>query len=218
MDLFRRRWITPLTVIASWLVLAVIPAACSRQGKLSVDTFDPWIGTVKKGSMSREVRGVGTLVREGHSPNLLARVTLKDSAADDVRLNQNAEVDTNKGFVKGHVSYVSFSASNGTWSVDIAFDSALPHGVGANTQVEATIDVGTLENVLYVGRPVHAGQNVSIPVFRIVSNGTQAERVTVKFGRVSVSSIEVLDGLQAGDKIILSDMSSWENFDRIRMK
>jgi hypothetical protein len=145
-------------------------------------------------------------------------VKVFDSRAGEVRLNQTAEVDTRKGIVKGHVSYISPSPSNELRSLDITADSNLPEGVTANLQVDATIHLGTLKNILYVGRPIHANPNSSIPVFRLVGGGEQAVRVVVKFGRTSVNTIEVLDGLKEGDKILLSDMSAWDNSDRIRLR
>jgi len=103
-------------------------------------------------------------------------------------------------------------------SVDIALRSPLPEGVDASLQAEGTIHLGTLENILYVGGPVHANQNSSISVFKLVDGGEQVVRVIVKFGRASVNMIEVLDGRKEGDKIIPSDMTAWDNFDQIRLK
>ena len=184
----------------------------------AVDRSNLWIDTVKKGSTLWQVRGLGTLVRAEDSANLVARVTVPESMADDVQLNQNSEVDTRKGIVKGHVSRISSSVSNGMRSVDIALDTALPEGVGADLQVTGTIDIGKLENVLYVGRPIHCNPNTSISVFKMVTGGAGAVRVNVKFGRGSVQTIEVVAGLKAGDEIILSDMSNWDNVDQIQIK
>lgn len=184
----------------------------------NVDRSSIWIDTVKKGSMVRQVRGLGTLVRAEDSANLVARLALPESMTADVQLNQNAVVDTRKGLVKGHVSRISSSPSNGTRSVDIALDAALPEGVGADLSVDGTIDIDKLENVLYVGRPVHSTPNTSISLLKIVNDGKEAVRVKVKFGRSSVQTIEVVDGLKVGDQIILSDMSNWDNADRIHIK
>jgi multidrug efflux pump subunit AcrA (membrane-fusion protein) len=120
--------------------------------------------------------------------------------------------------VKGHVSRLSPSPSGGTRTVDIALDAALPEGAGIDLPVSATIDIGKLENVVYVGRPVHGAANSSISLFKLASDATEAQRITVKLGRASVQTIEVLDGLKPGDQIILSDMSQWDQANRIHLR
>jgi multidrug efflux pump subunit AcrA (membrane-fusion protein) len=135
----------------------------------------------------------------------------------DVRPNQNAAIATRKGpLANGHVSRTSPSPSNDTRSVDIALD-AVPEGVSAGLEIDATIDIEKLESVLNVGRPVHSTANSTVSLFKIANDGTEAVRVKVKLGRSSVNTIEVLDGLQVGDKVILSDMSSYDNADRIHL-
>jgi beta-lactamase regulating signal transducer with metallopeptidase domain len=184
----------------------------------TVERSTIWIDAVKKGPMVRQVRGLGTLVRAGASANLVARVILTDSMAVDVRLNQNAEVNTPNGVVNGRVSSISQPSSNGMRSVDIALDSASPEGVGTGVTVDGTIDIEKIENVLYVGRPIHSAPNTSVSLFWIVNDGAEAVRVNVKLGRGAVQTVEVLDGLKVGDKVILSDMSKWDNVDRIQIK
>jgi beta-lactamase regulating signal transducer with metallopeptidase domain len=183
----------------------------------TVDQSTIWVDSAKKGPMLRQVRGMGTLVRAEGSTNLVARVTLPAFMTVDVRPNQNASIGTRKGpLANGHVSSISPSPSNDTRGVDIALDG-VPEGVSAGVEIDATIDIEKLENVLYVGRPVHATANSTVSLFKIVNEGKEAVRVKVKLGRSSVNTIEVLDGLQVGDKVILSDMSSYENADRIRL-
>jgi hypothetical protein len=183
-----------------------------------LDRSTIWTDTVKKGSMVRQVRGLGTLVHAEGASNLVARVTLPDGMTADVRVNDDAVVDTRNGLVKGHVSAVSASASDGTRSVEIALDGAVPEGAGADTPIAGTIDIERLEDVLSVGRPIHVGAESSTTVFRVAIGGDEAVRVKVKFGRASVQAIEVLDGLKVGDQIILSDMSNWDKVDRIHLK
>jgi hypothetical protein len=208
--------VAALAACSLWIILFALTRV-RHERPVAVDICHPWIGTVVKGSMLREVRGQGSLVSARNHSKLVARVKVLGSMASEVRLNQNADVDTRKVKVKGHVTYISPSPSNELRSVDIAVDSPLPEGVSANLQVDAAIQLGTLDNVLYVGRPIHANQNSSIPVFKLLDGADQAVRVVVKFGRSSVNTIEVLDGLKEGDKIILSDMSAWDNFDKIRL-
>jgi multidrug efflux pump subunit AcrA (membrane-fusion protein) len=135
----------------------------------------------------------------------------------DVRPKQNAALATRKGpFANGYVSNVRLSPSNDTSSVDIALD-AVPAGASAGLELDATIDIETIEDVLSVGRPVHATPNSTVSLFKIIKDGTEAVRVNVKLGRSSVNTIEVLDGLQVGEKVILSDMSSYGNANRIHL-
>jgi HlyD family secretion protein len=120
------------------------------------------------------------------------------------------------------IGELSRSSSDGTRTVYVSLDGPLPEEVGADLQIDATIDIEKLDNVLYVGRPVHASEhaigNSPFSLFKIVNDGTEAVRVNVKLGRASVNTIEVLDGLKEGDKVILSDMSSYDNADRLHLK
>lgn len=183
-------------------------------GEPSVDYNTIWIDTVKRGAMFRQVRAVGKLVSAEDS-TLVARITLPVYLTVDVRPNRSATVDTRMGLVKGHV--VSINPSGDSCSIDIALDAALPERATVGLSIEATIDIEKLENVLYVGRPDQGAANTAIGLFRISKDGLAAQRVTVKLGRSSVNTIEILDGLQPGDKIILSDMSDFDNVDRIRL-
>ena len=199
----------------------VINGAGGKQTSSDIPTVGRdtiWTDTVKRGPMVQQVRGLGKLVRADDSGNLVARITLPESLLKEVQPNQNATVDTRKGLVKAHVSSVSREISNGTASVDVTLDGPLPEGAGTGLPVDATIDVEKLDNILYVGRPVQARADSTVSLFKIVSDGTEAARVKVKMGRASVSMIEVVDGLKEGDQVILSDMSEWDNADRIRLK
>jgi hypothetical protein len=184
----------------------------------TVENNSIWTDTVKRGPMVRQVRGLGTLVRAEDSAGLVARVALPVVQAADVKPNQSATVDTRIGIVKGHVTGINASASDGTRTVYVSLDGSLPEGAVADLPIDATIDIEKLDNILYVGRPVHAAANSTVSLFKLVKDGTEAERVNVKFGRSSVTTIEVLDGLKEGDKVILSDMSPYDNADRIHLK
>jgi hypothetical protein len=177
-----------------------------------------WTDTVKKGPMVRQVRGLGTLVPAEDSGNLIARISLPEMMTKEVQPNQNASVGTRKGSVKGHVSSINSEVINGTVSVDIALDASREVGYTAGLQIDGTIDIEKLDNVVQVGRPVHGAANTSGSIFKISNDGKEAVRVNVKFGRSSVNTIEVLDGLKVGDKVILSDVSNWDKVDRIQLK
>jgi hypothetical protein len=187
-----------------------------------VDANSIWTDKVKKGDMVFAVRGLGTLVRADGSGKLLARVLLPENMARDVRLDQTASIDTHNGVIPGHVVALSLNSVSGMRSVRIALDSALPEGAVAGLSVDGVINVGKLENVVYVGRPAQASSSsqgpIVVPVFKIIDNGKEAQRFSVQFGRASVSTIQVLSGLKPGDTVILSDMSPYDKFDRIQIK
>jgi beta-lactamase regulating signal transducer with metallopeptidase domain len=177
-----------------------------------------WTDTVKRGPMLRQVRGLGTLVRAEDSAGLVARIALPVVQTADVKPNQNATMDTGKARVKGHVTGINASTSDGTRTIYVSLDGPLPEGAGTDLPIDVTIDIEKLDNILYVGRPVHGAANSTISLFKLAKDGKEAERVNVKLGRSSVNAIEVLDGLKEGDKIILSDMSDYDNADRIHIK
>jgi beta-lactamase regulating signal transducer with metallopeptidase domain len=188
----------------------------------TVDKTTIWTDKVKRGPMVRQVRGLGSLVRSD-SGNLMARITLPEFMMKEVEPGQNLTLSTPKWSVKGHVRGLSRKISNGEGTVDLGLEEiTLPEGAGAGLQLDATFDVEKLDNVLYVGRPVHSGEgasgNSSFSIFKIVNDGAEAVRVDVKLGRASVNTIEVLDGLKEGDTVILSDMSSYDNAARIHIK
>ena len=235
----KSRLILSLTAIACGIVIAVtlgawtfplkgaplaaqpkpIRAAINGQSTgASVDRNSIWTDTVKRGSMAVQVRGEGTIVSGEGSANSVARVTLPASLAAEVHTGQGATLNTRNGLVKAHVIRVKEAPTAETGSVDLGFDGTLPAGVDEDHPVDATIDVGELNNVLWLNRPVNVEANTLKPVFKIAADGTGAERVNVKFGRASVQTIEILDGLKVGDKVILSDMSDWSKYDRIHLK
>src|SRR6266404_2726931 len=162
---------------------------------------------------------VGTNVARVADPRKLkAEIKIAETQAKDVVVGQKATVDTRNGVVTGHVSRQDPSVINGTVTVDVAFDEPLPPSARADLSVDGTIELENLRDVMYVGRPVHGQTDATISLFKISPDGSEASRVNVKLGRSSVTTIEVLSGLQVGDKVILSDMSQWDNVDRIRLK
>lgn len=159
----------------------------------------------------------GALVARVVDPaKLKAAIKIAEIQAKDIQLDQPAEIDTRNGVVPGHVVRVDPAVENGTVTVDVALDGPLPKGARPDLSVDGTIELERLENVLYVGRPVQGQPESLVGLFKITENGRAAVRVQVKLGRSSVSAIEVSQGLQVGDRIILSDMSQWDAFDRVR--
>ncbi len=158
------------------------------------------------------------LARVADPKKLRAEIKIAETQAKDVMPGQKAQIDTRNGIVNGHVSRVDPSVINGTVTVDVTIDDPLPPGARPDLSVDGTITLENLRDVLYVGRPVHGQSDSTIGLFKIVDDGAEAVRVNVKLGRSSVNTIEILDGLKVGDKVILSDMSAWDNFDRVRLK
>jgi HlyD family secretion protein len=157
------------------------------------------------------------VARVADQAKLKAVLKIAETQVKDIAFNQAAQIDTRNGIVPGHVTRIDPASENGTVTVDVALDGPLPKGARPDLSVDGTIELERLENVLYVGRPVQAQSESSVGLFKIVEGGKEAARVSVKLGRSSVSAIEVLQGLEAGDRIILSDMSQWDGFDRIRL-
>jgi len=162
---------------------------------------------------------VGTnLARVADPKKLKAEIKIAETQAKDIVIGQNATIDTRNGIVKGHVIRIDPSVVNGTVTVDVGIDDPLPLGARADLSVDGTIELENLKDVLYVGRPVHGQTDATISLFKVMPDDSDAERVNVKLGRSSVNTVEILSGLKVGDKVILSDMSQWDNVDRIRLK
>jgi HlyD family secretion protein len=149
---------------------------------------------------------------------LKAAIQIAETEARDVQLDQPAEIDTHNGIIPGRVIRIDPAVQNGTVTVDVALTGPLPKGARPDLSVDGTIQLEKLEDVLYVGRPVEGQPNGTVGLFKLVDGGSAAIRVPVEVGRASVNTIEVLNGLQVGDQIILSDMSQWDAYNRVRLR
>ncbi len=158
------------------------------------------------------------LARVADPKKLKAEIKIAETQAKDVTIGQKATIDTRNGVVNGHVSRIDPSVVNGTVTVDVAITDPLPQGARPDLSVDGTVELENLKDVLYVGRPVHGQADSTIGIFKIIHDGSEAVRGNVKLGRSSVNTIEIVQGLKVGDKVILSDMSAWDNFDRVRLK
>ncbi len=127
------------------------------------------------------------------------------------------QIDTRNGIIPGKVSRIDPAVINGTRTVDVRLIGALPPGAVPDLSVDGTIELENLSDVVYVERPVFGQPNSTITLFKVDPDGKGASRVPVKLGRTSVNTIEVVDGLKVGDRVILSDMSAWDGHDRIRL-
>jgi HlyD family secretion protein len=159
-----------------------------------------------------------TLAKVVQPQRLKAELKIAETQAKDIQLGQPASVDTHNGQIPGHVVRIDPSVVNGTVTVDVALDSALPQGARPDLSVDGTIDLEKMQNVLYVGRPAFGQEQSTVGMFRLEPDGSNAVRSQVKLGRSSVNTVEILQGLKEGDQVILSDMSRWDNFDRIRLE
>ncbi len=161
----------------------------------------------------------GTILAKITNPRQLkAQLKIPEAQARDVRIGLAAAVDTHHGTVSGKVSRIDPTVMEGNVTVDVSLKGALPEGARPDLSVVGTIEIERLDDVLNVGRPVYASSEGITELFKVVEGGKYAVRSRAQFGRSSVSTIEVLDGLQTGDEIILSDMSQWDRCDRIRLK
>ena len=150
--------------------------------------------------------------------HLKAQLKIPETQAKDVLIGQSAAIDTRNGIIPGHVIRVDPSVVEGSVTVDVKLDAALPKGARPDLSVEGTIEIENLADVVYVGRPGFGQPNSTVGIFRLDEGGNIASRVQVKLGRASVNSVEILNGLQPGDKVILSDMSQWDAFNRVRLE
>ncbi len=161
----------------------------------------------------------GTSVAEVIDPRQLkAALQIAETQAHDILIGQPAEIDTHNGVVPGHVTRIDPSVLNGTRTVDVTMDGPLPAGAVPQLSVDGTIDLEHLHDVLYVGRPAFGNPDSTITLFRYDADGKTATRVQVKVGKASVTQIQIINGLKEGDRVILSDMSRYENTDKVRLE
>ncbi len=161
----------------------------------------------------------GTTIAKVVQPDKLKAVLrVQENQARDVALGQSAVIDTRNGLVRGHVSRIDPSSSGGMVTVDVALTDSLPKGARPDLSVDGTIEIERLGEVLHVGRPTYGQANSTIGLFRLSPDGDEAERVQVTLGRTSANAVEIVGGLQAGDVVILSDMTRFGSVDRVRVK
>jgi HlyD family secretion protein len=157
------------------------------------------------------------LARVANPNRLKAELKITETQAKDILVGQPVSIDTRNGIVPGRVIRIDPHVDNGTRTVDASLLGDLPKGAVADLSVDGTIELERLDNILFIGRPVHGQENSTVGLFKIDPDGSGAARVQVKLGKSSVTTIEVLDGLKEGDRVILSDTSQWDNSDRIRL-
>jgi len=158
------------------------------------------------------------LARVASNERLKAVLLVPESEARDLSLGLSAVVDTRDSTVRGHVSRVDPAVQNGTVTVDVVLDGPLPRGARPDLSVDGTIEIEKLADVLSMGRPASGASETTTRLFRVEPDGHGAVRVPVQLGRASYNAVEVMSGLRAGDRVILSEMSRWDHVDRVRLR
>jgi HlyD family secretion protein len=143
---------------------------------------------------------------------------IAETQAKDVDLGQIASVDTRNGIIAGRVSRKDPAAVNGTVTVDVSLTEALPRGAVPDLGVDGTIELERIQSALQVGRPAFGQEQSTIALFKIVDAAGNANRVQVRVGKSSVNTLEIVSGLNEGDRVVLSDMSAWDSVDRVRLR
>jgi HlyD family secretion protein len=167
--------------------------------------------------VGQRMKAGDNLARVADPTKLKAQVKIAETQAKDILIDQKASIDTRNGVVEGHVTRVDPAVEQGTVTVDVAIDGELPKGARPDLSVDGTIELERLDNVIYVGRPAFGQENNTVGIFKLVSGSSEAVRTPVKLGKSSVNTIEILNGLQPGDQVILSDTSAWDAHERIRL-
>lgn len=164
------------------------------------------------------VQSGGMLARVVEPGRLKAEIRIPQTQAQDIAVGQVAYIDTRNDTIVGRVVRIDPSVQNGTVTIDVALPAELPRSARPDLSVDGNVVIQRLDNVTYVGRPAYGQANQRVGMFKLVDDNQYAERVNVMLGASSVNEIEVKEGLQEGDIVILSDMSQWDGFDRVRLR
>jgi HlyD family secretion protein len=194
---------------------ALLKLKQSQVGTLGVVAGTSGVLQQMQVEVGQQVAPGTNLARVVEPQHLKAELKIAETQAKDIHLGQQAEIDTRNGVIPGHVSRIDPAAQQGTVTVDVALDGQLPQGARPDLTVDGTVELERLDNVIYVGRPAFGQSQSAVTMFKLEADGKAAIRVPVKLGRSSVNTIEILEGLQPGDQVILSDTAAWDAFNRI---
>jgi HlyD family secretion protein len=158
------------------------------------------------------------IARIADPASLKAELKVAETQINDVKEGQSAIVDTRNGLIQGRVSRIDPAAREGTFTVDITFTESLPSSARADLSVDGKIELERLRNVLFVDRPAFGQSQQTVGMFKVSPDGQEAARTQVKLGRTSVSTVEILSGLREGDQVIISDTSTMDNYNQIRLR
>jgi len=164
------------------------------------------------------VQSGGVLARVVQPGRLFAQVRIPQTQAQDVTVGQVAFIDTRNDTIEGRVRRIDPAVRNATITIDVALPDDLPPSARPDLTVDGTVVIDRLDDVVYMGRPAYGQANSTVGIFKLVDDGDYAERINVRLGLSSVNEIEVREGLQPGEVVILSDMSQWDGFDRVRLR
>lgn len=167
--------------------------------------------------VGQEVTPGANLARVAQPDKLKAQLRIAETQAKDIEVGQKAMVDTRNGVIDGKVIRIDPAVQEGTVTVDVALLGPLPKGARPDLSVDGTIELERLDDVLFVGRPAYGQAESTIGLFKVLDDGETAVRTQVRLGRSSVNTIEVIQGLNEGDEVILSDTSAWDDYQRIRL-
>ncbi len=195
-------------------------ASFSQQQIASMQVRSPQDGVLQElpVELGQWVQSGATLAKVVQPGRVKAVLRIPETQARDVVQGQPAQVDTRNGIIPGRVVRIDPAAQNGTVTVDVALDGALPRGARPDQSVDGTVEIERLPNVVHVGRPAYGQAEGTLAMFRILPGRREAERVLVTLGRGSANAIEIRSGVRPGDVLILSDMSQYEQHPRIRLK
>lgn len=185
--------------------------------RAGIDGVLQQIGDTQMLQVGQRITPSATLAKIVQPTRLKAEIKISETQAKDVLIGQVASIDTRNGIIPGRVIRVDPAVVNGTVTVDVKLDGSLPKGARPDLSVDGTIELERLNEAIYVGRPVQGQPDSTIGLFKLVEGGREAVRVQVKLGRTSVSTVEIVQGLEAGDQVILSDMSAWDGHDRVKL-
>ena len=186
--------------------------------RLRVRAGDAGVLQIVPVEVGQSVAPGDNLARVADPTNLKAELRIAETQAKDIQIGQVARVDTRNGVITGRVARIDPAVQNGTVTVDVTLEGELPRGARPDLTVDGTVELERLADILYVGRPAFGQEDSTIGLFRVVNEDGDADRVAVRLGRSSVNTIEILEGLNEGDQVVLSDMSAWDAFDRVRLR
>jgi HlyD family secretion protein len=186
----------------------------------TLQALPPPMNPVEEGQKVAAGTALGKVAQPSH---LKAELKIAETQVKDIAIGQRAVIDTrlagggNNGLIEGRVARIDPSILSGTVTVDVALKGGLPPGARPDLSVDGTIQLEKLQDVVYVGKPVFGQENATVTLFKIDADGKYANKVKVTFGRSSVTTIEIKEGLRVGDRVILSDMSQFDQYDRIKL-
>ena len=164
------------------------------------------------------VQAGGTLARVVQPGRLKAEVRIPQTQAQDIVVGQTAYIDTRNDTIQGLVARIDPAVQNAAVLIDVSLPEDLPASARTDLTIDGTVEIERLEDVIYVGRPAFGQANSRVGIFKLVEGGNYAERVSVQLGASSVNEIEVREGLEPGDVVILSPMDQWDGYDRVRLR